>query len=116
MLQDEITKPMSTDSSFANVTVALCICTCNRPEGLRRALEGVAQSAFAGRLRVIVADNHAGLAGMKLCEEMAPSYRFPLVWLAEPQPGISHVRNAALRTALTAACDFVAFKIGRAHV
>jgi GT2 family glycosyltransferase len=89
-------------------SIALSICTCDRPEGLRRTLDAVARLDFDGTLRVVVVDNHAGLAGLAVCAAMAPSYRFPLVSLHEPTPGIAAARNAALREALCGEAEFVA--------
>ena len=87
--------------------VALCICTHARPAGLRKALEHVAKLRFAGALRVIVVDNHPAQAGMEVCASVR-GYPHSLVWLHEPEPGISAARNAAVRAALTEPVDFIA--------
>jgi glycosyltransferase involved in cell wall biosynthesis len=88
--------------------IAVCICTCRRPDGLRRALDGIARQDFAGQLRVVVIENHSAQEGAALCAELAPTYPFELEWKFEPAPGIPMAQNAALEMALSRPVDFVA--------
>src|SRR5262249_14626764 len=91
----------------AMTDIVLCICTCDRPNGLRKLLIAVEQLEFEGSLRVVVIDNHADRAGMDVCASLASQYRFPLFWHHESKPGISEARNASFRQALSAPADFV---------
>lgn len=88
--------------------VAICICTCRRPEGLGRALGHIAKLTYPGPVCVIVVENHAGGEGNAVCDGLAGRYPHPLHCLVEPRPGISFARNTAMRAALSEPVDFVA--------
>jgi len=86
----------------------VALCTCARPQGLRRALAHIGELEFAGDIAVIVVDNHPDRAGLRVAEELAPSYRHRLVAEFAPARGIASARNQALRTALREPSDYVA--------
>jgi succinoglycan biosynthesis protein ExoM len=89
--------------------VALCICTCKRPVGLTRLLEAVAELDFEGHLSVVVVDNDAAAAeGLKVCQGVAPTYRWPLACAVEERRGIPFARNRATALALEQNPDFIA--------
>jgi glycosyltransferase involved in cell wall biosynthesis len=88
--------------------VALCICTYRRPTRLRMLLDAVAGLDFAGPLEVIVVDNDPAGEGLAVCDDLVRGYRWPLRSALEPERGISHARNRAIRTALAGRPDFVA--------
>lgn len=90
------------------VAVVLGICTFRRPQGLARLLEAVAAAVVPGALRVCVVDNDPAHAGIAVCRRLQPAYPWPLDWVAEPTPGISHARNRVVAEALASAPDFVA--------
>ncbi len=94
--------------SNASPSVAVCICTCRRPEGLKKALVKLAELNFTGSLQVFVVDNHPDRAGEAVCANMAATYRYPLICTIEPRAGISHARNAVLREALKHPVAYVA--------
>jgi glycosyltransferase involved in cell wall biosynthesis len=90
------------------LNVALCICTFNRPEGLKRTLECISRMAFASGLRIFVVDNHPDQAGVAVCAQVAANFRHSLKWQYEPKRGIAWARNAALHSALGDDVDFIA--------
>jgi len=91
------------------ITLAICICTFRRPEGLRNALKHVSKLDFDGELHVVVADNDAAGEGLTVCEDLQADYRWPLLSTAVSDSGISYSRNAAATLALTRKPDFIAF-------
>lgn len=88
--------------------VAISLCTCRRPEQLRRALNAIARQDYAGEIRVVVMENHSEREGTHVCTEMARDYPFVLEHGYEAKPGLTHARNALLRLALAGPCDFIA--------
>ena len=91
------------------MTIAVCICTFRRPDGLRNALEHVAKLDFDGELHVVVADNDAAGEGLDVVEQLRDEYRWPLLSTAVSDSGISYSRNAAANLALTKSPEFIAF-------
>ena len=88
--------------------VALCICTCRRPAGLRKALLAVERIDFEGDLHVIVVENHYVLEGQAVVEALREAFRWPLACVVAEQRGISHARNAGANAALALGVDFIA--------
>ncbi|NND66717.1 MAG: glycosyltransferase [Halioglobus sp.] len=94
-------------SDHRNISLAVCICTFQRPEGLARVLDGLdrQQRLEAVDLCIIVADNSPGGDAHEWLQERAGHW--PLHYRHEPRPGISHARNAAL-AAVPEGTDFIA--------
>ncbi len=91
------------------VKVAVCICTCRRPEGLERLLRALARLDWPERLEIVVVDNDEAEAGRGVCERLlAEGYRWPLSHALEPKRGISPARNRAVAMALAKNVDFIA--------
>lgn len=97
--------------------VAVCACTYQRPDGLRRLLDGVAAQTFdrlrsergeAPRLSVVIADNEGSAEVRRICETFAAETGIACACVHEPQRGISFARNACLEH-LPAECDVFAF-------
>ena len=90
-------------------SIAVCICTFRRPEGLQRLLEELDAQIFptvsTPTVTVIVADNSPERSAAEACETRMG--KWPLVYLHEPRPGISHARNTAL-AAVPEQADYVA--------
>jgi glycosyltransferase involved in cell wall biosynthesis len=90
-------------------SLAVCICTFKRPDGLLRLLAGLDGQVFAAvpqpSVCLIVVDNSPTASAAASCA--AHPSRWPLHYLHEPQPGISHARNTAL-AAVPAGTDFIA--------
>lgn len=90
-------------------SLAICICTFMRPEGLQRLLAGLERQTFSfsplPAVQLIVVDNSPNGSAAAACE--AYQSRWSLHYLHEPRPGISYARNAAL-AAVSPGTDFVA--------
>lgn len=92
--------------------VAVCICTCKRPQGLSRTLRALQALTFPGpapELAVIVVDNDAAASARAAVEAARPELRWPLVYALEPRQGIPFARNACLRVAFERGARLVAF-------
>jgi glycosyltransferase involved in cell wall biosynthesis len=92
-------------------SVALCIPTFRRSQGLRKLLTHVGELTYGGRLAVIVVDNDAGEeAGAHVVEQMSQDYPFPLTVVVEPRRGQTYAYNRAFRDACraTPSPDYVA--------
>lgn len=92
--------------------VSLCIITYQRPEGLRRLLNGLNQLSFTTleppQIQVVVVDNEAAGGAIALCNELRPDFRWPLLCYEEPRRGISFARNRAIASAPDHS-DWIAF-------
>jgi cellulose synthase/poly-beta-1,6-N-acetylglucosamine synthase-like glycosyltransferase len=81
-------------------TVTIVICTCNRPDQLRKCLEAVSR-LDPGPTGVLVVDNTAGHELTR-----AAALEFGARYITEPLPGLSRARNRGLAESST---QFVAF-------
>lgn len=95
------------------MTVAICICTFNRPELLARVL-GVLRNLRTGTLKpeqiaIIVVDNNPDGRAAAVCDRLRGQLPVRLVLIAEKRRGISYARNRAVDAALRAGFDFLAF-------
>lgn len=103
-MQTERPIPEPTHSSLA-----VCICTFMRPDGLQRLLAGLDGQVFTvaptPRIQLIVVDNSPTGSAAATCA--AQTWRWPLHYLHEPRPGISYARNTAL-AAVPPETDFIA--------
>lgn len=92
--------------------VAICIITCQRPEGLKRLLEGLNQLTFQkfqpSQVDVIVIDNEPMGTACSLCEQVKSKFKWMLKCELELRRGIPFARNKAL-ACLEKDVDFVAF-------
>lgn len=97
----------------AGASVAICICTFRRPQGLKNVLDSLQNLIFDhGRLSVFVADNDcASHAGYDFIEKEKGAYRFDIFCEIEEKPGISHARNRTLRMVKNASgvFNYIAF-------
>src|SRR5262245_23708483 len=104
---------MSSFGSRAMYEVAVCVCTYNRPTGLRMLLEALDLQRFT-RLRdvevhVIVVDNSRDGSAAETCNAYVAHGRFSLSRVHEPRKGLSLARNAALVAACEVPARYVAF-------
>jgi glycosyltransferase involved in cell wall biosynthesis len=75
-------------------SVALCIPTFRRPEGLRKLLAHVGALSYRGRLSVVVVENDAlGRGGAEAAESVAAAFPFPLTVVVEPRRGQTYAYN-----------------------
>lgn len=93
--------------------VAVCICTCERPTLLARALAAVRRVDLTDLNRdgiiLIVVDNKPDGQARALCASLRSSLPMPLLFVEEPRRGISFARNRAIAVARAEDVDFVAF-------
>ncbi|MGB8065420.1 MAG: glycosyltransferase [Candidatus Sulfotelmatobacter sp.] len=89
--------------------VAICICTFRRPELLRDLLHRIAGLTFGRvekpRIQIVVVDNDELATAREICD--AVSLPWPMHYVVEPKPGITHARNRAIAEAEDT--DFIAF-------
>ena len=89
--------------------VLIAIPTCKRPQSLTRLLDAVAALRTSANISVLVVDNDAeARQGFKLCQHLAPDYRWPLKAVIEPQRGIAAARNRLVSEALRSETQFIA--------
>ena len=99
------------DQGTATTTVAVCVITFKRPEGLRRLLNGLNALCFRDtppELEVIVVDNDPTASARRVCSELRSALKWPIQYHVEPCRGIPFARNKAVARALETA-DFIAF-------
>lgn len=93
------------------MNVAICIITCQRPEGLKRLLTGLSELTFQKcqpeKIEVIVVDNDAEGSASSVCESLS-SLRWPIHYYIEPRRGIPVARNRAIKCTREGT-DFIAF-------
>jgi succinoglycan biosynthesis protein ExoM len=95
------------------MTIAICICTCDRVHSLQQLLNAVAGmelgSLDPGDLFFVIVDNRPDGRARAICEEARLHLPCALHFVEEPERGISFARNRAVSTALCHGADFVAF-------
>lgn len=95
------------------MTVAICICTFNRPEQLARVL-WVLRNLQTSTLKpeqisIVVVDNNPDGRAAAVCDRLRDQLPVRLVLIEERRRGISFARNRAVDEALRAGFDFLAF-------
>jgi succinoglycan biosynthesis protein ExoM len=93
--------------------IAICICTFERPDGLRsllHALDVQRLCAFSTNdIQIIVVDNSASASAAPVFLEYSRVGRFPTTFVHEKNKGLSNARNAAIESALALKVAFFAF-------
>lgn len=102
----------TSQSSAKYMLVSICIATYQRPEGLKRLMEGLDRLIFIEleqpQIEVIVVDNDPTCSAKAFCEQLKLQFKWSLKYFSEPQRGISYVRNKAVAEVAVDA-DFVLF-------
>ncbi len=92
--------------------ISICVATYQRPEGLKRLMEGLDRLSFdhhpTPQIEVIVVDNDPHCSAQVFCQQLQSHFRWSLTYLSEPQRGISYVRNRAIAQ-IDPATEFAAF-------
>jgi succinoglycan biosynthesis protein ExoM len=92
--------------------ISICVATYQRPEGLKRLLDGIDRLIFTRcdtpQIEVIVVDNDPTCSAQTFCQQLRSSFQWELKYFSEPQRGISYVRNQAVAQ-VSPSADFVAF-------
>jgi glycosyl transferase family 2 len=95
-----------------HLTVAVCICTHNRPRQLARLLESLAKmdkAGLNGGAFIQIVDNAPGGEARGVYELHRSSLPMDVRFVEEHRQGISFARNRAIAEALRSNADFVAF-------
>ena len=91
--------------------VAIAAPTVDRPDGLRRLLDGLAELTFVRvpepDITVVIIDNGRHPTAAPIVDAYRPLLRWPIVYHHEPRRGLVHARNAQLETA-PATADWLA--------
>jgi succinoglycan biosynthesis protein ExoM len=93
--------------------VAICICTFERPDGLRNVLDALDAQRLSilsrNDLRVIVVDNSESGSAEAVFLGYSRAGRFFSTFVHEKNKGLSNARNAAIESALALKVDFIGF-------
>lgn len=80
--------------------ISVILCTYNRCDMLKRALEGlVAQECGTVRYEIIVVDNNSTDQTRSICESYVAASPVPLRYTFEPRQGVSYARNTGIKAA-----------------
>ncbi|MEK7950061.1 glycosyltransferase [Luteolibacter soli] len=95
-LQDLVQPEQGPDHPLSDeIGVSLVICTCDRPDDLRRCLTSLKTLETKRRVQVIVVDNRPGRPGTREVLRDFPDVEL----VEESRPGSSYARNAGLAAA-----------------
>jgi len=102
-----------TTSHSPDPRVAICVCTHNRAEVLKRLLLTLRDIELGDRdpasVELIVIDNNPNSATRDICELTGASLPITVHYTTEPEPGITHARNRAVAVAIERGNKFIAF-------
>src|SRR5690348_7228962 len=91
--------------------IAVCICTCNRPQQLYQllgVLERIEIPSFC-EVFIQVVDNAPDGRACAIVERHKASLPVPIYFSGEPERGISFSRNRVIAEALARGADLIAF-------
>lgn len=102
-----------TISSTSDRRVAICVCTHNRAEVLKRLLLTLRDIELGdcdpANVELIVIDNNPNSATRDICERTGTSLPIRVHYTTEPEPGITHARNRAVAVAIERGAGLIAF-------
>ncbi|MEC4815946.1 MAG: glycosyltransferase [Scytonema sp. PMC 1069.18] len=80
--------------------VSICVATCQRPEGLKRLLDGLGQLTFCKvatpDIEVVVVDNDSAGSAKLVYVSLESCFKWSLKYCIESTRGISYARNRAI--------------------
>ena len=95
------------------MTIAICICTCDRPNSLQELLNVLVEMELGqlhpGELFFVVVDNRPDGRAQAVCDQARARLPGPLYFAEEQERGISFARNRAISTALAQGAEWIAF-------
>jgi succinoglycan biosynthesis protein ExoM len=95
------------------MTIAICICTCDRSDSLRKLLSALSGIEFgsldASQMFFVLVDNKPDGRARVFCDQARARLPLPIHFAEEPERGISFARNRAISTALAHGAEFIAF-------
>ncbi len=79
---------------------SIIICTYNQAENLKQALAAVLKQKYArDKLEVLIIDNRSTDRTRQVVESFINNGDYPVRYVYEPKPGLSHARNRGIREA-----------------
>lgn len=91
-------------------TIAICVATFRRPNGLARLLESLLSLEISDfQPHLIIADNDPEATGQSIAEDFRNRLPFPVTYVVEPTRGISSVRNRLVKEADALGAEFIAY-------
>lgn len=107
----EIVAAAQEAASTSQLHVAIAAPTLNRPDGLRRLLEGLSRLTFTRvaepRITIVIVDNDLSPTAEPIVDAFRPHLRWPVIYHHEPRRGLVYARNAQLEAA-PATADWLA--------
>jgi glycosyltransferase involved in cell wall biosynthesis len=104
---------LSSDKATRPLRIAVCICTYNRPEGLKAVLAALDRQRLGAlpddTVEIVVIDNSTTGDAAALWQATGRKLRFPVAFGHEPRKGLAFARNAALTAALQPGITHIAF-------
>jgi glycosyltransferase involved in cell wall biosynthesis len=104
---------MSIASHSPAIRVAVCVCTHNRAEVLKRLLLTLKDIELGdydrAGVELIIIDNNPNSATRDICEQTGSSLPIHVHYTTEPEAGITYARNRAVAVALERDAQLVAF-------
>jgi succinoglycan biosynthesis protein ExoM len=102
-----------TVTTAIDLKVAICVCTHSRSQGLTRLLVSLQDIDLSGynpdSVELIVIDNNPNPETAAICARAAPRLPINIIYIEEPQTGITFARNRAVAVALERDASFIAF-------
>ena len=100
------------------VNIALTVCTCNRPKGLARVIESLAQLRVPDNcsVQLVVVDNSPDGNADQTVEKLKQVFPWELSYIHETRSGISFARNASLDYVVPKQIDYMASVDDDMHV
>ena len=92
-------------------SVALCLCTCKRPQFLEASLGSLQGLNLPSNTNVhlVVVDNDEAGSAQPVVSQCSPSLPFPVTYVIEPKRGIPCARNRAIRETKRIGADYLVF-------
>ncbi len=96
---------------LSDIEVVIGICTFQRPQGLRAALDSLNKTILDANfsVKIIVCDNDPLLSAQKIILDLATRMSCPLIYLNESQPGIALARNKIVHKFLETGAMYLSF-------
>ena len=82
---------------LAPCAVALIVCTRNRADSLRRALERLCSLVFDQPWELVIVDNASSDGTSQVVAGVRPPARCKMLYVHEKTPGLSHARNRGIK-------------------
>lgn len=94
---------------FNMIRIAICICTRNRPEGLKKLLDSInnIDIPLETDIRIVIVENDSKNFSEAIVNDFSSKSKFRISYFLEPSLGIVYARNRSVNEA--GECDFCCF-------